>query len=263
MVSRHVGVDNWPGRWESKRAELDRGVDWSEFRQSHVLMKGIQTGPTHASRFLKWCEKIGCPPAVYADSPFGNPTAKDYKGVLTSASSLRAGYYAWRIRTLWAKDDPNGMFMPRHLLEIGGGYGALVRAIALSADLPLVGVALADAGPLQIIQKMFLANAVTGGLDVDTPAPGDRYDLVTNTNSLGEMHSSEVARYLDIIQSRLEPGGVFYTVNRRDRVTNFAAYPYDGKWRHTLELFLGDKHWVECYSVRDLDADSAHPATLL
>ena len=260
-----VGVDNWPGRWDAKRDELARGVDWAEFRQNDVLMTGIQTDPIHANRFLKACQRIGCPPAVYAESDFGNPTAKEHDGVLVSSSSLRAGYYAWRIRNRWAEDDQHGMFMPRHLLEIGGGYGALVRAIAAAVDAPLGGIALADGKPLQEIQQTFLANAVNNGtlLPVARPAPGDRYDLVTNTNSLGEMQSREVGRYLHTIQARLEPGGVFYTVNRRYRVTDFAAYPYDRKWRHTIEAFLGHPGWVECHSVRDLNADSAHPDELL
>lgn len=272
MVSRYVGIDNWPGRWDAARAALDKGVNWSEFRRNRKLMHGIQTDPAHAIRWAKKCDRVGVPPSVYEDSRFGNPKGMEHNEVFVTASSCRAAYHAWRIRSMWpgADMEPSKpvagavmrwMMMPSSMLEIGGGYGALVRAIALVVDTPLISVSLADAAPLQHIQKNFL-HETTPLLHTLKSGVGDRYDLVTNTNSLGEMHVSEVERYLGLIQERLRPGGVFYTVNRRTRVTNFTSYPYDEKWHHRVNNWVDDRDWVECFSVRDPHAVSPHPSKL-
>lgn len=259
MVSRYQGPDGWPKRWENAAKALLE-VDWSEFRRDRRLMKGIQTGMGQTRRWQKKCTALGTPPEVYREDPFGNPEGGvTDEGVFVSATSLRAAYYAWRIRGSWP--DSMGMFMARNMLEIGGGYGALVRAVALSVDVPMESVALADAAPLQEVQMRFLKETCPQ-LDAGPPRPGDKYDLVTNTNSMGEMHPTEVARYMHIIQEKLIDGGVFYMVNRQRRVTNFTAYPYDGKWRHKVNLFVDDRDWVECFSVRDREATSIHPAIL-
>jgi len=272
MVSRYVGIDNWPGRWDTARAALERGVDWSKFRRNRALMHGIQTDPIKTAMWIRRCEHIGCPPEIYEDSRFGNPRGQDHNEVFVTASSLRAAYYAWRIRSMWPGPDlkpvkpmkgwVNGnMMMPSHMLDIGGGYGALVRAIALTVDVPLQEAALADAKPTQEVQLIFLRETQPL-LYAGPSASGDKYDLVVNTNSLGEMHINEVQRYFRIIQQRLRPGGVFYTVNRSVRVTSFKNYPYDEKWRHLVNFFVDDRGWVECFSVRDPDAVSPHPGKI-
>jgi hypothetical protein len=222
-------------------------------------MKGIQTGHGHRIRWAKHCQRLDVPDHVFRDDEFGAPVGyTDDAGVFSSASSLRAAFHAWRIRSMW----PSSPFSPGWLFELGGGYGALIRALYLAADEAPRVATIADHRVLQHVQMRYL-DATCPELLVKTPAPGDRYDLVTNTNSLGEMLSSEVARYFKQIQERLSPGGVFYTVNRRLRVTNFQNYPYDEKWRHQVTFFVGDAAWVECFSVRDPTANSPHPVTLI
>jgi hypothetical protein len=51
-----------------------------------------------------------------------------------------------------------------------------------------------------------------------------------------EMKQSVIAGYFETIQRCLQPGGIFYNVNRYEKTTvgypvRISEYPYDGRWK--------------------------------
>ncbi len=245
-----VGHDNWPKRWASVAARLDGGFDWETFRVDPAIMAGIQVGPKSFNNWLSKCESIGVPPHVFADNRIGNPKGRMVWGVFATASSLRAGFHAWRMYGFM--EGLTGR--PLRLLSIGGGFGAFAKALSCCLPGGLL-VSLADAVPMQRIQERYLHDS---GVHAEPYEPGRRYDVISNKYSFGEMVKSEVDRYFGIIQREIAQGGILYSFNRSKRVTNFEAYPYDESWRH---LFVSSCDvFVECISRRDDGAAALHPS---
>lgn len=212
-------------------------------------MNSIQT---HMWQFQIWkdrCENV--PDWMVAEHPFGNPETKERNGQEVSATSMRHGYTAQRILGFMEKP-------PLCMLEIGSGFGGLMRVLARAW--PAAKVFLADAPPMLEMQKRYLAETVNAKAHT---FEGQPVDLVINNNSFGEMTSAEVGQHFGAIKSCLNENGALYTTNRLERDLDFKDYPYDQFWRHHVEHFCGARGWVECFSVRDFKADSPHPATML
>lgn len=256
-ISCGKGPDRWPRRWQEKMQAL-RKVDWSTFRRDKVLMYGIQTQHSRINQWLEKCRRLGVPEHVMVDDPFGSPIGRELDFGFVTASSLKYAYYAMQI---WNR--LRSAYAP-FVLEIGGGYGGLARAMHLLFGLN--AVTFLDAEPCLEIQTRYLKETCPQ-VWCQPYQEEQTYDLVVNTMSLGEMPLSEVERYFQIIQARLVDGGAFYTANRVHRVTNFSQYPYDRKWRHevwdTYDPAKPRTQYFECFSVRDLSADSDHPSKLL
>lgn len=248
MVSQYRGPDNWPDRWAKASKVVEAGIDWTKFRRDRALMAGVEV-TMNADTLALWqsaADENECPPQILVESKVGSPkSVLGPLGLAVSANSIRAGLYAWRIKLLTQKIGTQPKI--NHVLEIGGGFGALARALYL-----VFGVqrfSLADAPPMITLQKGYITR--TTSARADELSEHDVYDLVTNTNSLGEMEFAEVERYIEIIERQLRPGGVFYSVNRASRVTDFVAYPFGPKkWTHHQSPFLGNATWIESFSVR-------------
>jgi len=250
IVSDFVGPDDWPRRWSSVAARLDGGVEWGSFRLDPAIMAGIQVSPNLFNNWRSQCASIGVPPHVFADNRVGNPKGRMVEGVFATASSLRAGFHAWRVYGFM--EELTGR--PLRLLSIGGGFGAFAKALSCCLPNGLM-ISLADAAPMQRIQERYLQDS---GVHAEPYEPGRRYDVVSNKYSFGEMVKPEVDRYFGIIQREISQGGLLYSFNRRERVTNFESYPYDESWRH---LFVSARDvFVECISRRDDEASSLHPS---
>jgi len=257
-----AGVDDWPKRWREKADELVR-VDWPNFRRNYTLMEGMQDPPSKLSAWLKRTRTLGIEDADLVEPEFGNPDGGVYsqRGVLTTTAA-RHGYYA---RQIFAR--AGGDIDGAHLLEIGGGFGGLVRALHRIPGAGGVGVSrvtLLDAPPCIELQTCYLRQ-VCQKLQVVDYSPDLVFDLVTNTHSLGEMTSSEVARYFGVIQTQVREGGYFYSANRLRRCVHFEDYPYDGQWAHEVWFtpMAPEPKWVECFSTRCHGALAPHPALAL
>jgi len=241
-----TGPDNWPKRWEDKSNAL-RAVNWNTFRRDPVLMEGIQI---QHKLFDVWLERVrtaGVSPSESEDDGMGSPEGQIVDGYFTTADSLRQAYYAKTICSNWS--------LPAYfnVLDIGGGYGAFAQALRRRARLSYFAL---DAEPCLRMQKEFA--------DAREWRAPRRIDLALNTNSFGEMDLDEVRRYFEIIETYLVDGGALYTQNRLFRVTSFSEYPYGPGWRHILVRHpWNEEGKFECLSVRDRNATSPHPATIL
>ena len=155
------------------------------------------------------------------------------------------------------KQKTNELFV----LEIGGGYGGL--AAKLKKLLPLANITIIDlphAGLLQTyyLQQLFPSGRLNvldyknnnhfqrnGSFSSDfTIVPSTKidflkqkdFDLIINSRSFMEMDRGTIKNYFDLIQTRLQVGGLFFNCNRLwknagDRPTQIARYPYDDRWQ--------------------------------
>lgn len=255
------------GRWKAAEHELARpDFDWSTFRQNRRLMKGIQTGHARLDMWMSYCRRDSVPRFAMVDSNFGTPTGRFVDGKLYTAGSCKNAWYAHDAVRRAAKLSAPALSRSRlHLLEIGGGYGGMARA--LCSMLPIETVSFIDAEPLVTVQRVYVRETTRARV-VEHDAER-RYDVVTNTMSFGEMPYAAVKTYFDVIKAQLTEGGFFYTANRVSRETDFAAYPYGKHWRHSVNFMPNEQKeklargYVSCCSVRDHRADSPHPVTML
>ncbi len=249
------------GRQEhgGKDGFLEREDLWASFRRN-VITKGLDNAnvPEEAvAKVQAKCRAIyeRISPAIPAglrpfleESPIGNPRTHDVDGIRLTQSSLE---YTYMLSHLNSHLD-----CARVVVDIGGGYGGLVRLIKLAR--PAMRFVLLDLPEVNAIQAYFLANAfpdakVLGLTDVShvklidprsldfdfLVLPGqlfDRlgpssFDAIINTRSMMEMDLETVGFYIRGIQEKLAPGGIFYCVNRYEKKTRLKDYPFDEKWR--------------------------------
>lgn len=127
------------------------------------------------------------------------------------------------------------------VLEIGSG-GALLP-IALSCLVPHLTYVAIDL-PFVIPLGFLMATAFLGSEAVALPGEPERvgwlafrtsteprlasqlFDIAVNVTSFMEMTASQVSKYFDLIASALRPGGYFICVNRDQKVSRFADYPW-------------------------------------
>ncbi len=157
---------------------------------------------------------------------------------------------------LSTKQKTNELFV----LEIGGGYGGL--AAKLKNLLPQAKITIIDLPHAGLLQTYYLQRLFPSGqlyvLDYKnddnfqrdsssssdfTIVPstkidflmGQNFDLIINSRSFMEMDQKTIKSYFDLIQSRIQVGGLFFNCNRLwknagDRPTQISQYPYDDRW---------------------------------
>lgn len=198
----------------------------------------------------------------YADTGYGNPKQEVIRGRPYDYNDLFLIQFLNKI-ALYASPDT------QLICDIGGGYGGL--AAKLKKMFAASTIVLLDLPEVNVLQTFYLyknfpearilnyqswkalrnANQLQAWLsreqirDYDfVILPGwsmesiasDVFDLVINTRSMMEMHSSIIKFYFDHIQRTLKKGGVFYCVNRYEKKTvgypiRLKDYPFDGYWK--------------------------------
>lgn len=144
------------------------------------------------------------------------------------------------------------------ILEIGGGYGGLIEKLVRLMKHQVDVVYLVDLPFNLTIQYWFVDACRKAGLhDLDlivNPSPGKKFshavvfvpvddleligevDVAINARSFGEMLPDDVQRYIDLIQDRMQIGGLFYNMNRYEKINSandklrLKECPVDDKW---------------------------------
>lgn len=152
-----------------------------------------------------------------------------------------------------------------HILDIGGGFGALISVLIRSdflrtkkvkyflIDLPetnlLSNYYLGKQFPEKRILNMNTKNLTKEILSINDLNNFDifilptnsnisdeiRFDFINNTASMMEMNFEQIKKYFNFIQSRIKLGGYFSNINRyyKDSVGEkiyLHNYPYDDNW---------------------------------
>ncbi len=133
--------------------------------------------------------------------------------ILATCGSIEYAYMASRLAA----------FEPfRRVVEIGGGYGRLARAVL--RKYPDVRYTIIDLPEVLAIQSYFLQDFhhrtkfLEAGID-----PGGVVDLFINTRSMMEMDLDQVRWYFSLMDLRLDKeGGGFYCVNRVAKITRLS-----------------------------------------
>jgi len=240
-----VNPEDWPARWAEKGSIL-RTLDWSSaWRRDKSLMHGIITRQIKFKKFLQLCRDHHVPPQTWADKRDGKPIGRMVDGVFCTADSLRQAWHAHQIFSRW---EPIEKFTA---LEVGAGFGCLARIVLEHYGCGRYFIV--DAPQMHAIQKHYVKRDKLECLTRNADWP--EVDLVVNINGFGEMEPAEVGRYFDLIQSRLIPGGVFYSSNRLTRVTDFCDYPFDQNWEYLMlerRILNNDQISVQCLCQRKI-----------
>jgi SAM-dependent methyltransferase len=267
-----------------KEGFLDREDLWANFRRN-VITKGLDNAnvPEEAvPRVREKCRSIyeriveGIPEGLrpfLEESPIGNPRILEIDGLRLTQSSLEYTYMLSHLAPY--------LESVKVVMDVGGGYGGLARLIKLAR--PGIRLVLLDLAETNAIQTYFLANAFPGaallGLsdvvamrEIDVSAldfdflvlPGQlferirplSFEAVINTRSMMEMDMSTVGFYIEQIQRKLAPGGVFYCVNRYEKKTRLKDYPFDERWRVAFDApwptFVDQNPHHEILAVREV-----------
>jgi SAM-dependent methyltransferase len=192
---------------------------------------------------------------------FRRPTLKESAGRIVRSMLRRSDLDRTRkaYEALWseppaAAESPHAVIAQHYMrilspyparayLEIGPGTGylaALVREIWAAS---VVIIDLPEILPLGFLylhtrfpQATFALPGEPGPADFTfltsgDAVPADSVDLAVNTASFGEMTPETVVRYFDVLRRVLKPGGLFFTVNREEKVMDgrpvrFVEYPW-------------------------------------
>lgn len=232
----------WDGKWRNLAVELAQ-TDWSKFRTNSRLMRHIEN-PTTGSilAVAPMCvEDFGVPTELMRDSLVGAPRGVvNVAGVPVTRASVEHARMAWAVRrALEAFADP---ILPiRKVVEIGGGFGGL--AWALCRTIRVDEYTFIDHPTVLHVQTKFVGGIIEelqaiGSYPADgfRFVPSDKYekeverpvDVVVNTRSMMEMDRWEIDGYFAWIASVLSPAsGLFYSVNRLEKVTRLNDWPWD------------------------------------
>ena len=187
---------------------------------------------------------VGRPPYSQCELPDGSTREINYNDIMLA-------YIAVRVAKMCELTD----LSPRHILEIGGGYGGLAHKLALTY--PAATFTVIDLPEALALQAYFLAShhgeerLALHYADARTHESGDarfhlvcagtrpmrqHFDLVINTRSFMEMTRAQLQQYFALIQSTMPPGGLLYNLNRYLKTSNgsrnaIGRYPYDSHWR--------------------------------
>ena len=149
----------------------------------------------------------------------GNPDVEEWDGKKLTISDLQAVYNAWQIARF--------VEAPRHIVEIGPGFGAL--AAMLRKVYPDTRITLVDLPEHHNFQRYYLEQTVgLDGIDVGSDLPDDA-DTVIAIRCMMEMPISEVYRYFDWLQA-LDTVQAFYLISRYLKWTMLKQYPFDNRW---------------------------------
>jgi SAM-dependent methyltransferase len=131
----------------------------------------------------------------------------------------------------------------RTFLEIGAGTGYLAAMVREAWAARIIIIDLPEILPLGFLylhtrfpQATFALPGEPGPADFTfltsgEAIPADSVDLAVNTASFGEMTPETVAGYFDVLRRVIKEGGLFFTVNREEKVMDgrpirFAEYPW-------------------------------------
>lgn len=184
------------------------------------------------------------------------------KKVQSSFHELSLLYMGMRLYSLAKAANLTGKLK---MLEIGGGYAGLFEKLMRIMGQQVDVVYLVDLPFNLTIQYWFVDACRKAGLHdlelIVNPNPGTKFshavvfvpiddlevigelDVVINARSFGEMFSDDVRTYIDLIQSRVQPGGMFFNMNRYEKenaagdVLRLKDCPVDEKW-HVLHMQL-------------------------
>jgi len=186
----------------------------------------------------------------------GSPRHLTYDGVRLNFDDLYQIYHAWQLSRIYQKLGG----IPSTIVEIGGGYGSLCNK--MRRIFPNCRYVILDLPEVLAIQYNHLRNCRGGdliaglgdftGSDADEGAesqfdiallPGWRTDLihsltpdlVINMRSMMEMRRPIIEGYFEYIEKYLRPGGLFYCVNRYEKMiggesVRIKDFPFDEKW---------------------------------
>ena len=190
----------------------------------------------------------------------GSPRYLVYDGVRLNFDDLYQTYHAWQLSRVYTKLGE----APDTIVEIGGGYGSLANKMRrifpncryIILDLPEVLAIqfnhLSNCRPEDLIAGLgdFLQYEAAGSTPQDFDIallPGWRTDLIEgqtpdliiNMRSMMEMRTPVIAGYFSFIESALRIGGLFYCVNRYEKIiagesVRIKDFPFDEKWSSVL-----------------------------
>ena len=218
----------------------------------------------------------------YANTPEGinqflenyHPHFKDALCVLetTGGYELSLLYMGMRLAAL---ADAANLPDKLRMLEIGAGYGGLFEKLMRLMGQQVDVVYLVDLPFNLTIQYWFVDACRKAGLHdlelIVNPSPGTKFsravvfvpiddlevigelDVAINARSFGEMFPDDVRKYIDLIQSRVQPGGIFYNMNRYEKenaagdVLRLKDCPVDEKW-----MVLNSQLVIFFYGVGEL-----------
>jgi len=211
--------------------------------------------------------RIGDPPSTTLRLPTGELLSTDLNDLYLTNFALE----------FVAALKQSGLPDPSHILEIGAGYGGLI--LKLARLLPTTRFVFPDLPPANLLQAYYLNESFPGEVVVapfgerlqddlryrfliyfatDVQRFPKNFDGVINTCSFGEMNLPMVNQYFQIIQDRLQPGGLFMNANRFQKLeTRFTRYPYDRRWRLIASRpSFGQEGKIWCLIVQRLSRDS-------
>jgi hypothetical protein len=256
-----------PDRFSQKKQaplgqiELNEDCKKYDVFQSNIVLKSLIT---HFPQ-TKFTPFLGC---VLGAPILNVDLGENGQEIKTNFHELSLLYMGMRLSALTKAAN---LTEKLRILEIGGGYGGLfeklVRLIKPQVDV----VYLVDLPFNLTIQYWFVEACRKAGLHdlelIVNPNPGTKFshavvfvpvddlevigelDLAINARSFGEMLPDDVRKYMDLIQSRLQPGGLFYNMNRYEKenaagdVLRLKDCPVDEKWMvlntQLLRFFYG------------------------
>jgi hypothetical protein len=118
----------------------------------------------------------------------------------------------------------------RSYLEIGSGMGYLAAMVREAWEARITVIDLPEILPLGFLylhtrfpQASFALPGERGPADFTyltdgAEVPADSVDLAANTASFGEMTPPTVVHYFRLLRRVIRPGGLFFTVNREEKV---------------------------------------------
>ncbi len=198
----------------------------------------------------------------------GSPRHLTYENVRLNFDDLYQIYHAWQLWRIFKRLGD----APGTIVEIGGGYGSLANK--MRRLFPTCRYIVLDLPEVLAIQYNHLRacrpdDSIAGLSEfVDNPIgharqpfdiallPGWRTDLieyieadlVINMRSMMEMRRPIVAGYFDYIERNLRPGGLFYCVNRYEKIiggesVRIKDFPFDENW----SLILSQPTWLQTH----------------
>lgn len=214
---------HWAGRTLSnddlrnfRRNGSTDGLDGSRYVEEG------QGSITKGSEFLYHCVLSLCGQQFidkYYRCGVGNPDAVEHMGKQLTISDVMAIYNAWQLSRFLDE--------PKHIVEIGPGYGAL--SSILKSMYPDARITLVDLPEHHAFQRYYMEETVgLDGVTVTTELPLDA-DVVIALRCMMEMPDKEVSRYLSWLQS-IASVKIFYLISRYLKYTILKEYPFDDDW---------------------------------
>lgn len=177
---------------------------------------------TKGSEFLYNCALSLCGKQFidkYYRCGVGNPDTIEHAGKQLTISDVMAIYNAWQLSRFLDE--------PKHIVEIGPGYGAL--SSILKSMYPDARITLVDLPEHHSFQRYYMEKTVgLDGVTVTTELPSDA-DVVISLRCMMEMPVAEIDRYLSWLQSCASVK-IFYLISRYIKTTILKDYPLDDDW---------------------------------